>query len=268
MAKPKRINQTARFLNWGVKSHSSGPRLTMTVLPETKSATPVVLQVANTKKKSTSIDPPAGVTKLTGDLKIGDRVKVSYDKLNATCTYVSGQKLPPASETAPQESFRFTYGFLKGVKHGGEHYQGFVVTRGPLNWTMLLPNTEADASKKPSPAPALLEKLKKLRRGDLVTLDYDPYKYVFALKDIQAAKQTGQAVFLRTTQAVRGGKKCQLVQIRLGSTSLLLQVPTDGQGAASEGLLTTVKDLKPQQKVSVTYRREGGLCWLDEISAG
>lgn len=33
-------------------------------------------------------------------------------------------------------------------------------------------------------------------------------------------------------------------------------------------LLATVKELKPQKTVLVTYRREGGLWWLDEISAG
>ena len=57
-----------------------------------------------------------------------------------------------------------------------------------------------------------------------------------------------------------------LVQVRLGRTSLLLQVPADGDD--SESLIATVKELKPQQKVQLTYRREGGLCWLDEISAG
>jgi hypothetical protein len=270
-----------------MKSTSSGPKLTMTVVPEKQGARPVVITVSNKTKRSRYVNPSDSAVRLAGQLKIGDKVNVSYDQLYSTRTFTGARVVESADSASTPLAFSFRS--LQRVRHGKEYYQAVVAGKGAVTWTFLLPNVEAEASPtetesagdkaspraskipgQPTPDPELLKKVRKYRSGDEVHLTYEPYKYVFALKDIETVQQEGEGVLTVNKETTRSGKKYWMLSILTRRRSVVAFVPpadAGGDGAGSAGLLATVKEIKLRQKVAFKYRREGGLNWLDEISA-
>ena len=269
-----------------MKSTSSGPKLTMTVVPEKRGARPVVITVSNKTKRSRYVNPSASAVRLAGQLKIGDKVNVSYDKLYSTRTFTGARVVESADSASTPMAFSFRS--LRRVRHGKEYYQAVVAGKGAATWTFLMPNVEAESPTEtesptgkasprasripgqPTPDAELLKKVRKYRSGDEVHLTYEPFKYVFALKDIETVQQEGEGILTVSKETTRSGKKYWMLSILTRRRSVVVFVPSadaGGDGAGSAGLLATVKEIKPKQKVAFKFRREGGLNWLDEISA-
>lgn len=251
----------------------------MTVIPE-KSSQPVVLTIPNKTKKSRYINPAEGVKRLAGQLKIGDKIQISYDKLYSTRTYKSGRSVGSSDTGAKPMVFSFVS--TRKIRHGKEYYQAVVAGKGRRTWTFLMPNVEPDAGAdasaaagvrkipaQPTPDPELAEKIKKYRRGDEVHLTYEPFKYVFALKDIETVQHSDEGILQVSRETTRSGKKMQMLHIRTPKRSVLVFVPagTEAEGETTKAdLVATVKEIKLRAKVAFKYRKEGGLNWLDEIS--
>ena len=206
------MTETARFLKWGTKIDACGVQLTMIVLPD-KGKGPISVTIPN-KTRRRVLDPPADVARLATTLKVGDRVRLSYDKLLSRRTYKSAIATG-AGQTGDSKPIVFEFGYLKKVRQGGKHHLSVVATRGPVSWIFLVPNEDDGPAKapaaagaktylsaakraalEPNPKAELAGKLKKYRRGDTVHLKYEPYKYVFLLEDIESARQSGEGTVL------------------------------------------------------------------------
>lgn len=249
----------------------------MTVIPEGEGQKPVVVTVPNKAEKSRLVDPPDAVVRLAAQLRIGDEVRIRYDKLGTTQTFRSAQPVPSSGKPIV-----FAFASLKEVRHGKADYQAVVAGSGRMSWTFLIPNVEPPArttgsgstagksAGAPSPDPALLKKVSKYRRGDEVYLTYEPHEYTFALQDIETVQHSAEGILQASTQTTRSRKTVRTLHILTDKQSILLFVPPAGaetEGDSTPGhLLGAVKGLKPKQKVAFKYRTEGGLHWLDEIS--
>ncbi|HAU36172.1 MAG TPA: hypothetical protein DCX07_00460, partial [Phycisphaerales bacterium] len=70
------------------------------------------------------------------------------------------------------------------------------------------------APPKPTPDAALSEKLKVLRPGDLLTLDYSCSEYRFILKDVTAFEMTDNGALVAVGSRKVGQETYQTVTIR------------------------------------------------------
>ncbi|KPK44885.1 MAG: hypothetical protein AMK72_11550 [Planctomycetes bacterium SM23_25] len=154
----------------------------MSVLPEGKGKMPVTMTIPNTSKPSRTIDPPAAVKTLAGQLKVGDPVKVTYETTARTCTFCSAE----ATGNANRTDTPFTFIAVRRLRHAGKEYQAVFAARGSLTWAFLIPNGDT------GPDPELVKKTKEFRRGSEVRLTYEPFEYTFVLKDIEAAPQPAE----------------------------------------------------------------------------
>lgn len=282
------MNQSARFLKWGVESKSSRPCLTMVVVPDGRGQQPVAITVPNQKSRSRSVNPPAAVERLAGSLKVGDRVRVSYDKFYSRRTYKSASRAGASSSTSGGQGnlTTFTFTSLRKVRHGGSYHAAVTAGKGNISWTFLLPNVPGGepmggasstsarraAANDPTPDAKLLAEVKKYRRGDPVRLTYEPYKYVFAMKDIQPVQLSASGIVRLNKQMTRSDKPYRLLHVLQMRRNLVLLLPladpkSPDQGAKGDAdLIAAVEAIKPRQKVNCKYHKQGGLYILDEIA--
>ena len=281
------MNQSARFLKWGVESKSSGPNLTLVVVPDGKGQQPVAITVPNQKSRGRSVNPPASVERLASSLKVGDRLRVSYDKFYSRRTYSSASRVGSSSGTSGGQDklTTFTFTSLRKVRHGGSYHTAVTAGKGNISWTFLLPNVpggepmgggSSTSARRtpgaPTPDAKLLAEVKKYRRGDPVRLTYEPYKYVFSLKDIQPVQLSASGVVRINKPMTRSGKPYRLLHVLHLRRNLVMLLPladpkAEGQGdQGNADLIAAVEAVKVKQKVSCKYHKQGGLYILDEIT--
>jgi len=162
-----------------------GPCLTMTVLPSGKDKKPVTITVPNadTSKKARTIDPPAAVKTLAGQVKVGDTVNVVYESTRTTCTLCSASASGSPSDNKDEP---FTFIAVRRTRHGGKSYMAVCAAKGSMTWNFLIPNGDS------GPDAELLKKTKTLRRGNQIKLTYEPFQYTFQLKDIEVVPKAAE----------------------------------------------------------------------------
>jgi len=175
-------------VQWGSVATREGPCLTMTVVPNTVTRTPLTVQVPAVKKdkdKGPAAVPDA-VKSLAGQLRVGDEIQLTYVKSGTALMYSAASAKGPA-DPARDEASVFTFSGRRTVTVGGQRVEAAVVTRGPVTWTFLVP--DADPKEDGYQADAeLLKKVKDCKRGNTVRLTYDPAEYMFWLRGIEVVK--------------------------------------------------------------------------------
>jgi hypothetical protein len=199
--KPKILTQSAFFVRWDAVSTRTGPCLTMTVIPEitepTQKPTPLTIMVPN-KENTRGLAPPESVEMLSGQLRVGDKVSVTYQKSGLNNVYKSasreagganaadsGSNEPGAASGDTNDTFVFVR--AQKIRLGPKSYDAVVAARGTLSCVFLMADAEAKEALMGPPAPAdgLAEKVKACQRGAKVRLKYQPHKYFFWLQDME-----------------------------------------------------------------------------------
>jgi len=162
----------------------------MTVLPEsteeTKAPKPITIEVPN-EKGSRGLAPPASVTSLGDQLRVGEKLRVTYQKSGMCLKYKAASVDGGLSaEESPDE---FTYVRPHRVRLGRKYYTGIIAGRGSLQWQFVVPDEAIAGAGVGEPAPDLLKKIQGLQRGGKVRLTYDPHKFFFWLKDVEPVAQ-------------------------------------------------------------------------------
>lgn len=183
--KPKILTETVFFLRWDALPTRTGPCLMMTVLQEAnekvKAPKPLAIQVPN-EKGSRGLAPPQQVESLAGQLKVGDKVEVTYQKSGMRLLYKMASAAGGTSDGTADE---FTFVRRHRVRLGRNSYNAIIAGRGSLTWTFVVPDKAmADAGVGEAEAD-LLQKIQACERGKKVRLTYDPHKFFFWLKDLE-----------------------------------------------------------------------------------
>ena len=260
----------ARFVEWSAGVDRGAPVLMIVIAPPQGGGN-ATLPIPNRDEKDRTINPPENIVKLAEELKIGDLVTVSYAKVGTkpVVTDISIDK--HAAEETPLRPFVFVR--TRMVRVDKTDHLALMVSQDRGNWTLLVPNApqpetpaaEGDAGArkpappKPTPDAALSEKLKVLRPGDLLTLDYSCSEYRFILKDVTAFEMTDNGALVAVGSRKVGQETYQTVTIRTAKGLTLLLVRPDSPAA------TALKDLQPKQPVTVKYVRTGAQLWLAGI---
>ena len=276
-AKPEYGEATGRFVKWTEGKDGRDPAMLLTVSDD-KSTETATLICPNTKKGR--ISPNWDIAKLADKLKIGDVIEVDYTYFKGRTT-VRKLALQAASSDSDRQPFMFVR--VAEVKQGKDKVLGVTATRGKLSWTFLVPNEQVDTATlsgpdgKPlgegtmtAPADSILKSLATLRSGDLISLTYSPDNYRFVLSNLRVSRLAETGKFDRLSGRTINGKRHNMAMIRVGTKTLALVVPlpkaadvTTDNAARMTALL---KDMRQWQAINITYRREDGIAWLDDLT--
>jgi len=241
--------------------------------------------VPNTTKGKFS--PTASVGRAASNLKLGDTIRVGYSSLagrtKVTGVSQSGSRTRSKSgEAGGSGSFVFVSSRKTKTSRGS--YLTVMARKGSMMWTFkaALPaedparayshsteKTGIKASASNSDT-GLAAQAAAFKPGDIVALDYSTVNFQFVLKGITPFKMSAQGRLVRVGKRTVRGKAHDFALISTPKRSLSLLVPAveddDGKIASDPGILAGLTAIKLRQAVQVTYRRQGGVLWLDEIT--
>ena len=158
----------------------------MTVTSDTKEKTPITVVVPFTKKENGAAEPPDAVKTLSGQLRVGDELQLTYVPVASGPRY-SGAKAGAPGDPKRDESTVFTFSARRTMPFRGKQVEAVLVTRGTLVLTFLLPDADPKDAAYQADA-ELLKKIRDCRRGNTVRLTYDPADYAFWLRNIELVK--------------------------------------------------------------------------------
>jgi len=157
--------------------------------------------------------------------------------------------------------------------------------KGSNMWTFSLPPEPTDTKTKPEPYSrstdisdstperplSLSEQAAAFSPGDIVALDYKTVNFKFVLNSIRPFQLSA------TGRLVRVGKRsirsvihdAAFVKTTSNQSLVLIVGTTTGTGSKTNAaaLAETLKTLKIGQQVDISYRKQKGVLWLDEITA-
>ena len=291
MVAPKPVNGSCEgaFVGWGAGSNGKSQTVSIQIVPKGKSSK-ISLNVPNSSPKSTKASPVDYVARIAGDLKIGDTVKIGYSSLGGRTwmTSVTRSGGPSKSRsgssrkdlTAP-EAFVFV-GSRKVQTTAGVRMT--VLARKNSNmWTFSTPTEAVDAKSKShsrstetsdpeSRNPlSLAEQIAAYSPGDIVAMEYKTVNYRFVLESIAPFQMSATGSLTRVGKRSVRGVIHDAAFVRTSTKqSLALLVPataSTGSKTDAAALAATLKTLKTGQPVDISYRKQGGVLWLDKITA-
>jgi len=244
----------------------------------------VSLNVPNSSSKSSKASPAAFASKAADSLKLGDTVKVGYTSLGKKIwmTSLSRAGGPSKSkrgsssidQTVPEA---FVFIAARKVRTSAGMRIAVLARKGSNMWTFSVPPEPADTKTKPEPysrsmetsdsapkkPPSLSEQLAAFAPGDVVALGYKTVNYRFVLESIAPYKMSATGRLLKVgKRSVRGVMHDAAFVRTTTKQSLALVVPATG----ATTLASTLETLKAGQNVDITYRKQKGVTWLEEIA--
>jgi hypothetical protein len=244
----------------------------------------VSLNVPNSSSKSRKATPAAFASRAANSLKLGDTVKIGYSSLGKKIWMTSLARAggPAKSKSGSAgvdqtaaEAFIFVA--ARKVRTSAGMRVAVLARKGSNMWTFSLPLEPTDTEAKPEPysrstetsesAPkkpdSLSEQLAAFAPGDIVALGYKTVKYKFVLQSIAPYKMSATGRLVRVgKRRVRGLMHDAAFVKTTTNQSLALVVPVSG----AVTLNSTLKAIKPNQPVEITYRKQKGVMWLEEIT--
>ncbi len=249
-------------MKWTVGTDGGKPALYMVIGPDGPGKN-VTLLVPNKGSGDSGVRPSNAVASVGEQLRIGEKVRVAYSALGKRVEVTGlSDRQPLATEalTVP-----FTFMRLARVRDGKTFKLVLTARRGANTWVFTVPGQTNDKGAV-VPAGGLAGKFSGIKPLDLVELDYDAKGYQFHITDIRPGRASGKGKFLGLRKRTVNGQVHQLAVVAFGSTRLLLTVPAGtGEGAPASHAAAVVEQLRAGQDVRFNYRREGGVCWLDDI---
>jgi hypothetical protein len=243
----------------------------------------VSLNVPNSSSKSSKATPVAFAAKAADSLKLGDTVKIGYSSLGkkiwmTSLSRAAGQlkskRGSPSIDQTAAEAFVFIA--ARKVRTSAGMRIAVLARKGSNMWTFSVPpeptktkpepysrsmETSDSAPKKP---PSLSEQAATFAPGDVVALGYKTVNYKFVLESIAPYKMSATGRLLKVgKRSVRGVMHDAAFVRTTSKQSLSLIVPKSGGAAA---LTSTLEELKAGQNVDITYRKQKGIMWLEEIA--
>jgi len=275
--RPQNGEATARFVKWTEGRDGRTPAMLLMISDDKGTETATII-CPNTAKGR--ISPDRHIAELAEKLKIGDVVEVDYTYFKGRTT-VRRLKLEEAASDSDRQPFTFVR--VTEVRRGKDKFLGVSAKRGKLSWTFLVPNEQVDtatlsgADGKPlgegtmtAPAANILKGLATLRNGDLISLTYRPKDYQFVLTDLRVSRLAETGKFERLSGRTVNGKRHNMAMFRVGTKTLALVVPLPkGDNVTTDNaarMTALLKDMRQWQSVNVTYRREDGIAWLDDLT--
>ena len=276
--KPVKGSVYGTFVGWGAGSDGKSRTVCVQIIPKGRSSK-VSLNVPNSSSKSTKATPVGFVTRVAGSLKLGDTVKIGYSsvakRIWMTSLSRSGRpsksksKSPGADQTASEA---FVFVGSRKVRTSAGMRVAVLARKGSNMWTFSVPSEPADTKPKsqsysrsmetsnsaPKKPPSLAEQTAAFSPGDIVALGYKTVNYKFVLKSIAPYRMSATGRLTRVGKRSVRGVTYDAVFVRTSKQSLSLVVPLT--------LASTLETLKTGQPVNVTYRKQGGVMWLDEIT--
>jgi len=266
------------FVKWSEGKDGGKDALMLTISDAEGKETATLICPNTDKVKGDKMNPDPDIVTVAKTLKIGDEVTVDYTFFKGRTTVRSVTQKKAGSAVEP-----FTFVGVAEVRRGKDKFLGVTARRSDLRWTFLIPNKEVSTATmtgpdgKPlgegtmsAPAPRIVQALGTLRTGDLIDLQYSPDDFRFVLDGLSVSRISGTGKFERLSARLIGSKRHDMALIRVGDRSLPLVVPLDPADASAAekagGLSARLKALRPWQAVDVTYHREDGISWLDEMT--
>jgi len=281
--KPVKGSCEGTFVGWGAGSYGNQRTVSIQIVPKGRS-TRISLNVPNSSPNSKTPTPIASVARMAGSLKLGDRVTINYSSLagRTWMTSVARAAGPLKSKGGSSggdqtASEAFVFVASRKIRTSSGLRVAVLARKGSIMWTFHLPPEPSDTNAKPQPysrstktadsesnKPASLsEQSAAFSPGDVVALGYKTVNYKFVLESIEAYRMSATGRLVRTGKRSIRGVKYDTVYVRTPKQSLSLVVPL----TEATTLVSTLKTLKTGQNVDIAYRKQGGVMWLDEITA-
>jgi len=276
--KPKKGSVVGTFVGWGRTSDNGASAVSLQIIPKGKSRT-FSLIVPNTRKGKFS--PNSSVSAASSHLKLGGLVRANYSSL-AGRTKVTSVSMLGSGGDGP-----FTFVGARKSKTSRGRYLTVRARKGSKTWTFkaVLPDEEPASARSRSarrrktavmaraaePESGLAGMAATFKAGDLVNIEYSIRNFQFELQDIKACQMSAKGRFIYLGKRKVRGKSYDFVSVRTTRKSLALLVPQvegdseSGQAVSNPVVMAALKALELKQHVQVSYRRQGGVMWLDRI---
>ena len=271
-------------MGWGSGSYGQQQTVAIQIVPKGKYSK-VSLNVPNSSPTSKTATPISSVASLANRLKLGDTVKINYSTLGKqtwmTSVARAGGPSKPGSKSAGADqtaSEAFVFVASRKMRTSAGMRVAVLARKGSNMWTFSVPDEPGDTKAKPQPysrstdtsgsaskEPASLAgQTATFSAGDVVALGYKTVNYKFVLESIAPYKMSATGRLTRVgKRSVRGVMHDAAFVRTTANQSLALVVPVTGAAT----LASTLKTLKTGRNVDITYRKQKGVMWLDEITA-
>jgi len=254
---PEPEEGVARFVDWRIGNDRGRPVLGLTVAAGAN-RTKYILVVPNKSDKDSGLNPPGDIVDLAKDLKVGNKVRVTYIEDNGL---IKVKKLVQEGSDIGEPYVFESYGT---ARIGGENRMIVRANRDGCSTEFSIPN-QAGPDGKPVPEPNLAGKVKEYRRSDIVDLKYDCEDYRFILRDVTPFPMSEGGAVVAVQNKTVGGETCRVLVVSVptkGTRTLYVPAGKD----ASPALTATAAGIRPSQAAEFKYFRKGGYCWLTEIA--
>ena len=261
------------------------------MIPQGRSST-VSLNVPNSSSKSAKATPAGFVAKVADSLKLGDPIRIGYSSLDRRIWMTSLSRSGGASKSKSKSaggdqnaSQAFVFVASRKVRTSAGMGVTVLARKGSNMWTFSLPPEAADTKAKPEPHSrstetsdseskqpgSLSEQVAAFSPGDIVALGYKTVNYKFVLESIRPYQMSDTGRLVRVgKRSVRGViHDAAFVKTTSNQSLVLIVGTTTGTGSKTNAaaLAETLKTLKIGQLVDISYRKQKGVLWLDEITA-
>ena len=278
-------------MGWGTGSYGTQQTVAIQIVPKGKYRK-ISLNVPNTSSTSKTATPVASVARMANTLKLGDPVKINYSTLGrqtwmTSVTRSGGSSNSKRGSTGADQTASDAFVFVASRKVRTSAGMGVTVLarKGSNMWTFSLSPEPADTKTKPEPYSrstetsdseskqpgSLSEQVAAFSPGDIVALGYKTVNYRFVLESIRPYQMSDTGRLVRVgKRSVRGViHDAAFVKTTSNQSLVLIVGTTTGTGSKTNAaaLAETLKTLKIGQPVDISYRKQKGVLWLDEITA-
>jgi len=289
--KPVSGSVSGTFVGWGTGSDGKSRTVCIQMIPQGRSSK-VSLNVPNTSSKSAKPTPAGFVAKVAGSLKLGDPIRIGYSSLDRRIWMTSLSRSGRASKSKSKSagggqnaSDAFVFVACRKVRTSAGMGATVLARKGSNMWTFRLPPEPTDTKATPEPYSrstetsdstperplTLSEQAAAFSPGDIVALGYKTVNYKFVLNSIRPYQMSDTGRLMRVgKRSVRGVMHdAAFVKTTTNQSLALLVGTTTGTGSKTYtvALAATLKTLKIGQPVDISYRKQKGVLWLDEITA-
>jgi hypothetical protein len=188
-------------------------------------------------------------------IKVETEVREYHPWLRRLDTYspVAGEELPG--------NYVFDNSYTQS--EGGQEYHFVVLTKMAMYIDGVLPNVK-DASRKMAPDPALVERLGKLKKGDVVEATLAPAGKYALVKELDVYTPPVEGTMGKVATAEEDGKKVQVVEI--DSKQYPVAGKTVGDKFTPDArILAAAQRIRPGTAVLFRTREENGKTYLKSI---
>ena len=244
--------------------------LSIEIVPKGKSSK-ISLSVPNTSPNSKTAAPVASVARMADSLKLGDTVKVNYSSVDGQTRITSVSRSAGSSKSKrgssggyQTASEAFVFVASREVQTSAGMGVAVLARKGLNMWAFSVPS-------EPKKPVSLADQVAAFSPGDIVAMGYKTVNYQFVLESIGPYRMSDTGLLVRVGKQSVHSIKYDAVFVKTSSNqslTLLVSATTSTNGKTDATVLAaTLKTLRTDQPVDISYHKQGGVLWLDGITA-